>query len=99
MAIIHKRRAFVLPQFFIKSCINEPLVNYCYYAFKNALINNKIQQCINMYKVELHTDNLHCCREDTVPHSRTPESYWWIAKTMKNRVVRDEAPGEGKFQL
>jgi len=52
-----------------------------------------------MYKVELHTDNLHCCREDTVPHSRTPESYWWIAKTMKNRVVRDEAPGEGKFQL
>jgi hypothetical protein len=77
----------------------NPLVNNCYYAFKNASIANKIQQCINMYKVELYTENLHWCREDTGPHSRTPESYWGIAKTMKNRVVRDEAPGERKFQL
>jgi hypothetical protein len=45
----------------------NPLVNNCYYAFKNASITNKIQQCINMYKVELYTENLHWCREDTGP--------------------------------
>lgn len=32
-----------------------------------------------------------------VPHSRTPESFWGIAKTMKNRVVRDEAPRGGEI--
>jgi hypothetical protein len=77
----------------------NPLVNSPYYAFKKASITNKIQQCINIYKVELYTDNLHYCREILVPHSRNPESYERIAKIMKNRVIHDEAPGKGKFQL
>jgi hypothetical protein len=45
----------------------NPLVNNCYYAFKNASIDNKIQQCINMYKVEFYTNNLHRCGGDTGP--------------------------------
>jgi hypothetical protein len=76
------------------------LVNNCYYAFKNASITNKIQQCINMYKVELYTNNLHHCGGDTGPHTAELQNVTGgYKKTMKNRVVRDEAPREGKFQL
>ena len=78
----------------------NPLVNNCYYAFKNASIDNKIQQCINMYKVELYTNNLHRCGEDTGhPTAELQRVPGGLQNTMKNRVVRDEAPGEGKFQL
>jgi hypothetical protein len=79
----------------------NPLVNNCYYAFKNASIDNKIQQCINMYKVEFYTNNLHQVAGQILvpPQQNSRKLLVDYKKTMKNRVVRDEAPGEGKFQL
>jgi hypothetical protein len=53
-----------------------------------------------MYKVELYTNNLHRCGGGTGPPTAELQKVTGgLQNTMINRVVRDDAPGEGKFQL